>query len=409
MSAFETKDDEINVEDIMCKIRAHLKNNRQNGKHRDLAIRRSDEMQGDPLEEYDFQRDLEYINSNWAIQNKSYNISSHRQVMGKALVKGRELVHGEVRRYVDPMIWKQTNFNESVVRILNEIKSYIQDRQAIRSSDIEEQAELIISAMNADIENKSWLARILEEKVAKSKNISSEACNEQYDSINYLAFENRFRGSREEIKGKQSTFIGYFEGCNNVLDIGCGRGEFLETLKERGIEGYGIDSSEEMVNFCKSKELNVEKTDAVSYLDEVADKSFDGIFIDQVVEHLEPNYLIRMLELSFKKLNYGGIIVVETVNPTTFSAIASFYIDMSHKKPVHPDTLRFLLDFAGFKSLETIFLNPIPENARLKKIEYMDGEIINRRVIDICNHNSDILNSTLFGAQDYAIVGKKQN
>src|SRR5690606_7038043 len=138
-------------------------------------------------------------------------------------------------------------------------------------------------------ENRAWLAGILEEKIAKSKEKrSDEMLSSQVTGLNYFIFEDRFRGSRNDTKAKQLKFVKYFEGCKNVLDIGCGRGEFLELLKDNGISGHGIDIDEDMVRYCRSRDLNVEKLDAVSYLNQLEDKSLDGIFIDQVVEHLDP-------------------------------------------------------------------------------------------------------------------------
>lgn len=432
MGPIDKPNDEINVEEIMHNIRERIKRRRESGDYRD-----EDGKQERPALRDELQKDLEYINSNWDIQNNSYFISSHRRVIGKPLIKGRELVHGEVRRYVDPVILKQREFNVRIARILNEATNSInqfqynvpgqideklsQARSELSSemedkishtqdkftAEVGEQVRVVISALNEDIENKAWLAGILEKRISKSVNISSEPSSEQYDGINYFVFEDRFRGSRADIKGKQSPFINYFEGCSNVLDIGCGRGEFLEILKEHGIEGKGIDLDEDMVNFCRSKGLNVERIDAISYLNKLDDKSLDGIFIDQVVEHLDPDYLVMMLDLSYKKLIYGGAIVIETVNPISFSSFANFYIDMSHKRPVHPETLRFLLEFVGFRAADTIFLNPVSESARLKKIDFGEEEQAIKRFIEIYNHNNDILNGTLFGAQDYAIVGKK--
>jgi hypothetical protein len=162
-----------------------------------------------------------------------------------------------------------------------------------------------------------------------------------------------------------------------------------------------------MVNFCKSKGLNVERIDAVSYLHKLEDKSLDGIFIDQVVEHLEQEYLITMLNLSYKKLMYGGTIIVETVNPLSFFSFANFYIDISHKRPVHPETLRFLLNAAGFREIQIELIAPVPDDARLKKIKIGKRKDENNEEIEIYNHNIDMLNAIIYGPQDYALIGIK--
>lgn len=386
---------------------------------------------------FDFDRDLSYINSNWEIQNNSYYISSHRKLIGKPLVKGRRLVHGEVRRYVDPVIFKQIEFNGSAVRIFNEIirrfeslssrmdqlESTLNEQFNLRkeltnetarvkadlreeiSSGIEDRVRAVVAAMNEEIEKRAWLVGILDERAEDNYDFNGKTIR---DGVNYFVFEERFRGSCEDVKRKQQVFVKFFDRCNNVLDIGCGRGEFLDLLKEHSIGGRGIDLNEDMVNYCRSRGLDAEKADAITYLESLDDKSLDGIFIDQVAEHLEPEYLIRMLKLCSDKLMYGHHIIVETVNPLSLFSLANFYIDLSHKNPLHPDTMRFLLQFAGFREIHTEFLAPVPEDGRLKKIDPRGIEVREEGGwIDVYNRNIDMLNDVIFGAQDYFVVGKK--
>jgi O-antigen chain-terminating methyltransferase len=201
--------------------------------------------------------------------------------------------------------------------------------------------------------------------------------------------------------------VHYFKGCKNVLDIGCGRGEFLELLQANGIEGHGIDVDGNMIDFCISKGLNVEKVDALSYLERIEDKSLDGILIDQVVEHLEPDYLIKMLQLCYKKLNYGYHILIETVNPLSLVSFVNFYLDMSHKRPIHPETLKFLIASVNFREIDTKFFSPVPDEMRLKKIDIEGVEEKYRHSTEVYNHNIDLLNNLLYGAQDYVVIGKK--
>jgi len=460
-------DESTNVEEIMRNIKENIKTRRAIGvcaNAGDTAGGKADESEEHAPFEIGKPGEWDYVNSNRDIQNDNYIISSHRRILGKVLVKGRELVHGEVRRYVDPMVWKQREFNTSIVRILNDIavrlggiSSQIDDKIAQSqstisaqvddkigrsqstisaqvddkitqsqstisaqidgkiaqseskiSSEIGEQVKSVIAAMNEDIENRAWLAEILDGRIAKESVRASNTISESHaDYINYFVFEERFRGTRADIKERQSAFIKYFKGCRNVLDIGCGRGEFQELLRDHEIGGHGIDIDEDMVNFCKSKGLDVEKIDAVSYLQKLEDKSLDGIFIDQVVEHLEQEYLIEMLNLSFMKLIYGGTIVVETVNPLSFFSFANFYIDMSHKRPVHPETLRFLLNAAGFREIKIELIAPVRDDARLKKIKIGERRDGHREEIEIYNHNIDMLNAIIYGPQDYALIGIK--
>jgi len=434
-----------NVDDVMRKIKESIKIRQAVNASTKTEDTSDSETKGDALHETENRKEWEYINSNWNIQNNNYFISSHRRILGKPLIKGRELVHGEVQRYIAPSLWKQREFNSCIVRILNGISERLgrvddriaqsqsaisdqvndriaQSQSAISDqvndriaqsqskvySDIGEQVRSVILAMNKDIENRAWLAGILEEKIAKSKEKRSDGMlSSQVTGLNYFIFEDRFRGSRNDTKAKQLKFVKYFEGCKNVLDIGCGRGEFLELLKDNGISGHGIDIDEDMVRYCRSRDLNVEKLDAVSYLNQLEDKSLDGIFIDQVVEHLDPDYLIKIIELCYKKMLFGAYIIMETVNPLSLLSLANFYMDMSHKRPVHPETLKFLMSAAGFRETVAQFYEPAVEDGRLRYIDADELAEKERSLADIINRNTDMLNNMIFGPRDYAAIGKK--
>jgi len=372
----------------------------------------------------DIELELAHIESEWDIQNKNYQIHSHRPYAGKILVKSRELVHGEVQRYMDPTISKQVEFNRNVSAILCHIvprmestgKNLVDARMEIQSQidaiskemdqTIDKKIDSLLGEIKEDIENKAWLASILDRR--KASHIVPDSGQSTDLGINYFLFEERFRGPQEDIKEKQQRFVQFFSRCRNVLDIGCGRGEFLELLKENLVDAKGIDIDPDMVGYCASKGLNVELKDAVSYLETIEDKTLDGIFLDQVVEHLEPEYLTKLLGLCYTKLNYGYFIILETVNPLSLFSFINFYIDMTHMKPLHPDTLKFLLTAVGFRDIEAQFFAPIADEVRLKRLESKNEATDEaKRNVEIYNQNIDILNNILFGPQDYAIMGKK--
>jgi SAM-dependent methyltransferase len=458
-NTIEIRDDEINVEEIMAKIRENIRRRQAAGElppDPDSVIGSPSKNCPEGESDDAIQRDLSYINSNWDIHNNSYFISSHHPYIGKFLVKGRQLVYGEVRRYIDPMISRQTEFNASTVRIITlasqrcaELNQRQQELETAFSSfklesdkkiadcittvkgeldskielttkelttvkgELDSKIELTIKElfiqMDVDIHSRVWLAHVLEDRVQQGLvQKSAPPVSSSKENTNYFLFEERFRGSREDIKQRQLAFLPYFEKCSRVLDIGCGRGEFLEILKNHDIGGIGVDSDPDMVAYCRSRQLEVEHSDAIDYLETLEDKSLDGIFIDQVVEHLEPNYLIRLLALCYQKMKFGYHIVAETVNPLSFISFVNFYIDMTHKRPVHPETLQYLLSAAGFRECEKKFFSPVSDEGRLKKIvgtaEMNETESKN---VDVYNHNVEKLNTVLFGAQDYAVVGKK--
>lgn len=222
--------------------------------------------------------------------------------------------------------------------------------------------------------------------------------------IDYFLFENQFRGSEAYIKDTQRQYLRYFEKYSSILDIGCGRGEFLELLAENSIEAKGVDIYEDFVLYCKQKGLDVTHSDAIDYLLNINDNSLGGIFIGQVVEHLDKSYLLKLLQLCYQKMKIGSSILIETPNPTMLSTFSnSFYIDLSHIKPVHPQTLHYLLSYYGFKNIEIIYNEYSKLSNKLPNIA-SDIKIQN---IEELNMGIDTINNLLFGYQDYTIVAKK--
>lgn len=221
--------------------------------------------------------------------------------------------------------------------------------------------------------------------------------------FDYAAFEERFRGSEEDIKGRQRMYVPYFEGARNVLDLGCGRGEFLELLREHGIEARGVDLHLDMVLLCRDKELDAVRDDAFAYLGALSDDALGGIFAAQFIEHLPPRRVIDLVKLCYRKLAPGGFLVLETPNPGCLMVFAdSFYRDLSHIQPIHPDTLQFLFEAARFHQIELKTLAPVDASMRVPLLQTHDDQ-----GLAPFNQGIERLNSLLFGFQDYAVIGRK--
>jgi SAM-dependent methyltransferase len=217
----------------------------------------------------------------------------------------------------------------------------------------------------------------------------------------YTGFENRFRGSGESIRTQQKPYLEYFSK-GKILDLGCGRGEFLALLAEKGLDAEGVDLNDQMLAFCRDRGLNGRKQDILEALGSYEDGSLGGIFSSQVIEHLSPEYLSRLVELCYFKLSPSGRVVLETVNPlSVFALVHVYFLDSSHQKPVHPQSLKFLLESAGFEEVEILYSQPLEEE-RLQEIEAEDeaGTILNR--------NIDKLNALLYAPSNYAVIGLKK-
>jgi len=229
------------------------------------------------------------------------------------------------------------------------------------------------------------------------------------DAYKYLAFEDRFRGSRDEIRARMATYLPLFDGASDVLDVGCGRGEFLELLASAGITARGLDLNHEMVETCRANGLDVTEGDAVGYLSSLPDGSLGGLFAAQVVEHLEPAYLLSFLELAFHKLRPGGRLVLETLNPSCWVAFFESYIrDITHVWPLHPETLQFLVVASGFTSADVEYRSPIADADKLQPVTATAamGPVL-ADLVDSFNANVDKLNSRIYSFLDYAVIGTR--
>jgi O-antigen chain-terminating methyltransferase len=208
--------------------------------------------------------------------------------------------------------------------------------------------------------------------------------------LDYARFAERFRGSEEYVKTGQKVYLPYFAGRRAVLDIGCGRGEFLEHMREAGVPARGIDLSPESVAVCRAKGLDAETADLFQYLSSVPEATLDGLFCSQVVEHLEPAWLPEMIRLAASRLEPNGLIAIETPNPECLAIFAThFYLDPTHTRPVPHPLLRFYLEEAGIGRIELLRLAPAVES--MPALASLPEDF----------------REQFFGALDYALVGRK--
>jgi 2-polyprenyl-3-methyl-5-hydroxy-6-metoxy-1,4-benzoquinol methylase len=209
-------------------------------------------------------------------------------------------------------------------------------------------------------------------------------------SFDYGKFAEKFRGPEEYVKNGQRIYLPDFSGRRSVLDIGCGRGEFLEMMREAGVPARGIDLSEESVATCRAKGLEAEVADLFVFLNDLPESSLDGIFCSQVVEHLPPDRLPEMIELCASRLERGGVIAIETPNPECLAIFAThFYLDPTHTRPVPSPLLAFYMEEFGIGRIETRKLAPALES--MPSLAELPAAF----------------RETFFGALDYAILGKK--
>lgn len=224
----------------------------------------------------------------------------------------------------------------------------------------------------------------------------------------YFELECRYRGAEEDIAGRISHYLPWLTGKGKVLDLGCGRGEALALLAERGIPGIGVDSSARMVALCRERGLDVAEGDLLERLAAEPAESLGGVVSFHVIEHLPPEVVDRLVRLAYRALAPGGVLVLETPNPLSVVVAArNFWLDPTHRRPVHPETLRFLYDLAGFRPIERVDLRPFAEAERLPEIDLAALPAEQHALADRVNRLRDRLDEVLFGYQDYGLVGTK--
>jgi O-antigen chain-terminating methyltransferase len=224
----------------------------------------------------------------------------------------------------------------------------------------------------------------------------------------YLLLENRFRGSEELIKSRVTRYVDKCieQSVDTVLEIGCGRGELLEGLREKGIDAQGIDLDAAMVQRCNEKGLNVQHGDGIAYLQGQPDGTLGGVIAIQVVEHLRLKDLQQLISLCARKVRVGGVVIFETINPQSVVALSSNYFrDPTHIWPLHSDTLSYLMQLGGLENMAVSQLSPFPKEATLQLIE--NEEFFSprwQRVVHLLNSQLTRLNDLLYGFQDYCIT-----
>ena len=229
-----------------------------------------------------------------------------------------------------------------------------------------------------------------------------------HEEHGYLELERRYRGTEEEIRERISAYLPWLSKVSPVLDVGCGRGEALALLRDHGIPARGIDSSARMVALCRERGLEAEEGDAFASLAALPEGSLGGVVSFHVIEHLPAALLDRLVRLAYRALKPGGVLILETPNPLSMLVAArSFWLDPTHQRPVHPESLKLMYELAGFDPIERLDLRPYPDSERLPEIDLATLPEEQRVLADRVNRLRDRLDELLFGYQDFGMVGTK--
>jgi len=303
----------------------------------------------------------------------------------------------------------EAKLGESETRLRSDIQSAVtRTEQRIGTTVLQElngkprdQQLLLFSLRNSLLAQERRLSVLLSEVRKKLAEAPAPAGLEalasqlgrRHDAL-YAALQDEFRGTRQEIKDRLRVYVPKISDRppGPLLDIGCGRGEWLELLRENGIPARGIDNNREMVARCADLGLDVMEAEAISYLRSQPESSYSTVTMFHVVEHLPFDVLIDVLDEIARVLMPGGIAIFETPDPeNVLTSTHYFYLDPTHRNPVPSLLLRAIVEARGLCDVDVMKLHPWPQMLRMS-----DSSEAGAR-----------LNEMFYGSQDYAVIGRK--
>lgn len=352
-----------------------------------------------------------------AVTNQSWEI-----VPLTSFISTNRLKHFMKRVYMKIFGWParqyfrtQTDCNGHFVRQQNEMISLLSNLTARMEAQNEKifAQEAEITALGAQLQKclhgfreggNSIFDRMdtVENSLSRAKDtiagIEERVGLESEFEFDYAGFEDRYRGTEESIRLRlEERYLHLFKNRADIVDLGCGRGEFLSLLKEKGVSAQGIDMGAEMVRRCREKGLDVVEANAVDFMRAAGEKHFGGIMCSQVVEHLTAADLMQLVRSCREALKDGGILVLETINPLSLATYRfSYPMDLTHRHMVHPFTLQYILESVGFSKVELAYFSP----AREKMIFPTDTPE------EMTKFYEEIQNC-LFSEQDYAVIATR--
>ncbi|HEU4768088.1 MAG TPA: methyltransferase domain-containing protein [Pyrinomonadaceae bacterium] len=227
---------------------------------------------------------------------------------------------------------------------------------------------------------------------AAAPSVPAPTESHQLDAL-YAALEDRFRGTRDEIKERFKIYLPYVEPARDagVVDLGCGRGEWLELLNESGFKTRGVERNLVQIDACRERGLDVVEDDMIAYLRKLPDESTGAVTGFHVIEHVSINALVSLFDEVMRVLRPGGVAIFETPNPENVLVGSNFfYLDPTHHHPLPSELTQFLFESRGFDRIEVLNLHP-----------WDAGRVVGHGEL------TERFNGYFFGPMDYAIVGRK--
>jgi SAM-dependent methyltransferase len=356
-------------------------------------------------------------------------VRSHRGVLGRLVVAFKKLLRPLVQVPQNDLWERQRVFNLILLEHLERLRelkledrlAYLEGFQAQGVQDLMAHNDALFARVDQKLDRHRREVRDLQASLGEALALVGDGSEQESDEApaavlerareehGYLELERRHRGTEEEIRERIARYLPYLEGAPGpVLDLGCGRGEALALLAGAGLEARGVDASARMVARCRERGLDAREGDLFEALAAEEAGSLGGVVSFHVIEHLPAAGLDRLVRLAHRALAPGGVLVLETPNPLSLVAGArNFWLDPTHRRPVHPEALSLLYELAGFGSVETIELRPFPDAERPPEIDLATLPEELRPLAHQVNTLRDHLDRVLYGYQDFAVVGRK--
>src|SRR6185295_5275813 len=365
-----------------------------------------------------------------------FPIRSHRGFLGRLLVAGKRLLRPLVKVPQNDLWERQRIFNLILLEHLerqdaervrhHDRLAYLEELDAKGIRELMQHNDALFSRVDQKLdrvrrESRDLLASLgaalsvaeTAEGASPAGEIAPAAATVEdlirvRDEHAYLELERRYRGTEEEIGERISIYLPWLAERSPVLDLGCGRGESLALLRSKGIAGRGVDSSARMVDLCRERGLEAEVGDLFGHLAGLPEGELGAIVSFHVIEHLPPESLDRLVRLAYRALRPGGALILETPNPLSLMVAArNFWLDPTHRRPVHPESLKLHYELTNFDPIERLDLRPFPPSERLPEIDLAEIREDQRLLADRVNRLRDRIDELLFGYQDYGLVGVK--
>jgi len=364
-------------------------------------------------------------------EDREFPIRSHRGLLGRFLVAWKRLLRPLVKVPQNDLWERQRIFNVVLLEHLRDERqlrrrdgeriAYLEALEAEGIEELMRHNDALFARADQKLDRYRREARDLLAslgatlaraesggKAAPPASAGQEDLSRRVAEHAYFELEKRYRGTEEEIRGRIASYLPYLAAGGPALDLGCGRGEALALLGEHGIAARGVDGSERMVALCRERGLDAVQGDLFAALAATPPASLGAVLSFHVVEHLPIGALDRLVRLAWGALRPGGVLILETPSPLSLVVGArNFWLDPTHARPVHPDSLRLLYELAGFDPVERLDLRPFPAAERLPEIELSRLPAEQRVLADAVNRLRDRLDDLLYGCQDFALIGVK--